>query len=176
MEEGPTLKGGTMKKNVIIAFVLTSTLALAQHGRGGGSAMGHDGGAGVSHGPMSGSSTHGSGSHSNPKQGASTDSGSRKKIDQKLDGNPKLSAKLQSLLPAGTDLKTAAAGFKNFGQFVAAVHVSNNLGIPFDQLRAKMTGDNAESLGKAIKELKPDADANAEAKKAQQQAAEDQKS
>jgi hypothetical protein len=169
-----------MKKQLIIAFVLTSSLVFAQ-GRGGGhgGGMGAGGGAGVSHGPMAGpsTSTHGnSGSRSDNRGPNSTsDTKSRKTVDQKLDRNPKLSTKLQSLLPAGTDLKTAAAGFKNFGQFVAAVHVSHNLGIPFDQLKAKMTGDNAESLGKAIKELKPDANAKAETKKAQQQAKDDQK-
>jgi hypothetical protein len=165
-----------MKKNLIIAFVLTSILAFAQHGHGGGGGMG--GGAGVSHGPMSGpSTTHGnSGSHDTHGPNSTSDTKSRQTIDQKLDGNPKLSSKLQSLLPAGTDLKTAAAGFKNFGQFVAAVHVSHNLGIPFDQLKAKMTGANAESLGKAIKELKPDANAKAETKKAEQEAKDDDKS
>lgn len=166
-----------MKKNLIIAFVLTSALAFAQHGHGGGGGMG--GGAGISHGPMAGpSTTHGnSGSHSdNRGPNSASDTKSRQSIDQKLAGNPKLSAKLQSLLPAGTDLKTAAAGFKNFGQFVAAVHVSHNLGIPFDQLKAKMTGANAESLGKAIKELKPDANAKAETKKAEQEAKDDEKS
>lgn len=163
-------------KKTIVALVLSSAVAFAQHGHGGGG-MGA-GGAGISHGPMSGASaSHGnSGTNGGGKQPATSDTKSRQTIDQKLDGNPKLSAKLQGLLPAGTDLKTAAAGFKNFGQFVAAVHVSHNLGIPFDQLKTKMTGDNAESLGKAIKELKPDADAKAETKKAQQQAQEDQKS
>jgi hypothetical protein len=31
-------------------------------------------------------------------------------------------------------------GFKNWGQAVAAVHVSNNLGIDFTQLKTAMTG------------------------------------
>ena len=63
-------------------------------------------------------------------------------------------------------------GFKNHGQYLAAQHVSENLGIPLDQLKAKMTGDHAESLGKAIQDLKglPPAQANAEAKKAEQAA------
>jgi len=61
-------------------------------------------------------------------------------------------------------------GFKNHGQYVAAQHVSENLGIPFEQLKAKMTGPHAESLGKAIQELTglPASTANAEAKKAEQ--------
>ncbi len=64
-----------------------------------------------------------------------------------LTHNPALASKLQALLPAGTNLQTAASGFKNLGQFVAAVHVAHNLNISFDQLKAKMTGTNAESLG-----------------------------
>lgn len=90
-----------------------------------------------------------------------------------LSHNTKLASQLGGLLPAGANLQEAAAGFKNLGQFVAAVHVSHNLGIPFDQLKAKMTGANSESLGKAIKSLKPEADSKAEAKKAQKQAKED---
>ena len=56
---------------------------------------------------------------------------------------------------------------------MAAAHVSHNLNIPFDQLKAKMTGPDRESLGKAIHNLKPDLDlriAEAEAKKAEKQA------
>jgi hypothetical protein len=54
--------------------------------------------------------------------------------------NPKFEARLQGMLPEGTTVQDAMAGFKNWGQFVAAVHVSNNLGIPFADLKAKMTG------------------------------------
>ena len=43
-------------------------------------------------------------------------------------------------LPVGTTIQDVAGGFKNWGQFVAAVHVSNNLGIPFADLKARMTG------------------------------------
>jgi hypothetical protein len=58
-------------------------------------------------------------------------------------------------------------GFKNYGQLVAARHVSENLGIDFDQLKTLMTGDNPKSLGQAIQELRPEADANAEAARAE---------
>ena len=61
-------------------------------------------------------------------------------------------------------------GFKNYGQMVAARHVSENLGIDYDALKGLMTGDNPKSLGQAIQELRPDADANAEAAKAEKQA------
>jgi hypothetical protein len=70
-------------------------------------------------------------------------------------------------------VQQAAAGFKNLGQFVAAVHVSHNLGIPFDELKSRMTGSNSVSLGTAIKSLKPEANYKAEAKRAQKQAKND---
>jgi hypothetical protein len=41
----------------------------------------------------------------------------------------------------------AESGFKNHGQFIAALHVSKNLNIPFDQLKAKMTSSLPMSLG-----------------------------
>ena len=66
-------------------------------------------------------------------------------------------------------------GFRNYGQLVAARHVSENLGIDFDKLKTLMTGDNAKSLGQAIQELRPDVDANAEAAKAEKQAETDTK-
>jgi hypothetical protein len=48
--------------------------------------------------------------------------------------------------------------------------VSENLGIPLADLRAKMTGPNARSLGQAIQELRglSATAANAEARKAEQ--------
>ena len=72
--------------------------------------------------------------------------------------NPKLVAKLQPLLPAGLSVEQAAAGFSNQGQFIAAVHVSDNLGIPFNDLKTKALSDGG-SLGSAIHSLKPSADA-----------------
>ena len=126
----------------MVAFM--SWPAFAQHGHGGMASSMH----GSSH-----SSTHGS-SHG------------QNSVSTRLSSNTKLSGKLQSLLPPGTDLQAAASGFKNLGQFVAAVHVSHNLGIPFDQLKAKMQGPPTESLGKAIHQLKPEANAKAETKTA----------
>ena len=106
------------------------------------------------------------------KHGSGHDS-SHGSISAKLASNPKLAAKLQALLPPGTDLTAASQGFKNLGQFVAAVHVSKNLGIPFDQLKAKMTGPPPMSLGKAIQALDPQANAKAALKTAEKQAHQD---
>src|SRR5262249_28006584 len=142
-----------------------AAVVFAQHGRGGGSPSSVRGGDHSSSAHNKADADHGSGRDANHS--------GDKSISQKLAANPKLDSKLQSLLPAGTNLQTAASGFKNLGQFVSAVHVSHNLGIPFDQLKAKMVGPPSESLGKAIHDLKPTANAKAETKKAESEAHED---
>jgi hypothetical protein len=95
---------------------------------------------------------------------------------QALQKNPQLSSRLQTLLPPGTIPTDAAAGFKNSGQFIAAVHVSHNLGIPFEDLKKQMLA--GDSLGKAIRTLKPDlpnSEVNKEVKKAEDEAKDDMK-
>jgi hypothetical protein len=157
---------------LLLAFYLGSGVANAQqHGHGGG--MGNMGGgmsgAHSAEGSREPSPSTGIGTGHAGSMAASTNPGGV------LDHNSHLSAKLEGLLGlsgpnALQTLKTDASGFKNFGQFVAAVHVSQNLGIPFSDLQAKMTGPRAVRLGKAIQDLKPDADGKAEAKKATKQA------
>ena len=95
----------------------------------------------------------------------STDTVSLSPVQQKLQKNTNLANKLQSRLPAGTDLMTAADGFRNLGQFVAAVNVSNNLGIPFADLKTKMVDEHL-SLGQSIQKLKPTASGTIEAQRA----------
>ena len=150
-------------KSVIcsVAFVACfslSTSVLAQgRGQAGGPPAGHGGGVG---------------------HAANTRTETKADIGQRISEHPKQAAKLQSLLPAGTNLDAAASGFKNMGQFVAAVHVSHNLNIPFDQLKGKMVTDH-KSLGGAIHELKPGMTkdvADSEARKAVTQAKEETKS
>jgi hypothetical protein len=80
--------------------------------------------------------------------------------------NPKLEARLLKMLPGVTDIRTASQDFKNWGQFVAAVHASDRLAIPFETLKAKMTGvtpgvngapattTTPMSLGQAVQSLK----------------------
>jgi len=134
----------------------------AQHGHGGGAS-----------GMGSGHSSSSASSHGNSTEGKGGNNNSSSSISEKLTDNTKLANKLQGLLPSGTNLSLAAQGFKNLGQFVAAVHVSHNLGIPFDQLKATMMGPPKESLGKAIDQLKPTANSKAETKKATDEAKED---
>jgi len=106
---------------------------------------------------------------------------------QLLTHNTQLASKLTSLLPTGTNLQTAASGFRNLGQFVAAVHVSHNLGIPFDQLKCTelATADacgtmtvppKGSHLGQAIQTLKPamsSTDSKSAAKQAEKEASAD---
>jgi len=77
------------------------------------------------------------------------------RMSTRVEGSRFLASRVQSLLPAGMTLQAAEAGFRNQGQFLAALHVSHNLGISFADLKAKMTGPNPESLGRAIQDLRP---------------------
>jgi hypothetical protein len=81
------------------------------------------------------------------------------------------------------DLNDATNHFRNFGQFMAAVNVSNNHpDIAFADLKALMTGWNLDgtetgqptmSLGRAIHQLNSSLDADTEAATATSQAAHD---
>lgn len=157
-----------------VALFLGSGVALAQHGHGTGGGMSGIHGASSTHADVNESA---GGGHTTSSMMASKNPG------DVLDHNSHLSSKLESLLglsgrsapDALAILKTDASGFKNFGQFVAAVHVSHNLDIPFSDLQKKMTGPPALSLNKAIQELRPDVDAATESKKATSEAKEDLK-
>ncbi len=84
--------------------------------------------------------------------------------------NPKIGAKLDSLLPSGMTASNACSGFKRMGDCGAAIHVSHNLGISFTDLKTRLTGDSAQPLADAIHDLKPDVPARKEARKGENQA------
>jgi hypothetical protein len=103
-------------------------------------------------------------------------------VGEKLTKNTALQSKLTTKLAAlgykGTVFE-AAYGFKNLGQLVAATNVSQNLNIPFEQLKLQMTGLTVDaagnvvktdsptmSLGQAIQTLKPGVDATTTTKTA----------
>src|SRR5579859_4220169 len=137
--------------------------ASGQGAGGGAGSVGGGGGFGGGRGIGGSGSGGGSGSRTNSEGRSGASLGKQSPTDI-LSKTPQLSSKLQSLLPAGTNLTDAASGFKNLGQFVAAVHVAHNLGISFNDLKAKMiSGDN---LGQAIHTLDPNVNAKQEAKKA----------
>jgi len=108
------------------------------------------------------------------------------------DQNKRLTARLQQsgVLAADSDVSSACATFKNLNDCVAALHASHNVGLDFNCVRADVTGvqtnadisgckgpigDKAVSLHEALKRLKPEVDAKAEAKSAEKQAKDDLK-
>jgi hypothetical protein len=155
--------------------------ASAQHGRGFGGGTGKGSGMPSSRGgEVRGHSERETGPLGRESSKGDTVKGTTSATGNKTAGelltqNTKLSSKLQGLLPAGTNLQDAASGFDHLGQFVSAVHVSHNLDIPFDQLKSKLVGPSAVSLGEAIHQLRPEANAKQEATKANKQALEDMK-
>jgi hypothetical protein len=112
-------------------------------------------------------------------------------IAEKIASKPKLSTKLTGMLPIDPltgrtmTLDRASLGFKNQGQFIAALHVSQNLGIPFTELKSHMvtitpgapgeppTARQTGSLGQAIQASKATASATTEVRRAEAQAAAD---
>jgi len=115
----------------------------------------------------------------------STDAlGNRSDVEKKL--TPSLQA--QGVLAANATATDACAPFTTLDGCLAALHASHNLGMNFICLRADVTGvhtsadvsgckvpdeGKAQGLGKTIRLLKPDANANQAAKDAEQQAKDD---
>ena len=113
-------------------------------------------------------------------------SGNRSDLERKL--SPGLQA--QGVLAADATVASACAPFKALEGCLAALHASHNLGVDFNCLRAGVTGvhtsadmsgckvadgEKAQSLNKAIHQLKPDANAKQATKDAEQQAKDDLK-
>ena len=82
-------------------------------------------------------------------------------------GNTRLAA----LVPAGLTPEDACRGFKDLSECSAALHVAQNLNIPFADLKDRVT--SGQSLGTAIHSLKPKADSKREAQRAAEQARQD---
>jgi hypothetical protein len=98
-----------------------------------------------------------------------------KSIEQVLHDDARLSAKLQDMLPADVSPQQACAGFKTLEQCVTAIHLAQNLKLPFADLKAKTTGKGSIGLQKAIEQMAAYANAKDELKKAKKQAADDMK-
>jgi len=156
-------------KKYLMCCVLAASISAFGQGKSHGAAS-PAGGRPSGAGSMGAPSSHDTSKDSASNAPSTNDHAGQKSPDQLLSQNSKLSSKLDSMLPTGTTSQQACSGFKNLGQCVAAIHVSKNLGISFDDLKTKMTGDKAESLGKSIHDLKPDVDAKAEEAKAKKQA------
>src|SRR5260370_12989277 len=96
-------------------------------------------------------------------------------IAAKISSHPQLASRLTAMLPKGMTLNQASTGFKNQGQFIAALHVSQNLGCGcFKQLQTDMTKKHM-SLSQAIQDVKKTANATVEAQRAETEAHDDVK-
>jgi hypothetical protein len=79
--------------------------------------------------------------------------------------------RLAAVTPPGMSTEEACMGFKSIAECAAAMHAAQNLGIPFGDLKSRLTG--GQKLGAAIHGLKPEADAPGEASRAENQARSD---
>ena len=78
------------------------------------------------------------------------------------------STRLAAIVPSGMTPQQACLGFDSVAECAATLHAAQNLNLPYPGLKAKVTG--GQNLAAAIHDLKPSADAKAEARKAVDQA------
>jgi hypothetical protein len=74
----------------------------------------------------------------------------------KIARNPEQLSRVTAMLPPDMTLEQATAGFRNQGQFIAALNASKNQGVSFVDLQKAMTVDGV-SLGQAVRKLKSEA-------------------
>jgi hypothetical protein len=97
-------------------------------------------------------------------------------IAAKISSKQQLNTKIAALLPKDMTLNDASKGFRNQGLFIAALHVSQNLGCDcFKQLQTDITKKHM-SLGQAIQDVKKTANSTVEVQKAETEANDDVKS
>lgn len=132
--------------------------------------------------------THGNHASTQAHDGMKGDSGgaethhglfSHKSVGTQL-GEPshqKLDSRLEKLLgvTSASELQTDASGYKNLGQFVAAAHVYNNLGLAGKNVSWATFSSSAQTkgLGKTIQAFAPKANAKEQIKQANGQAHDD---
>jgi len=77
----------------------------------------------------------------------------RSPIATKIQSHPQLAARVKAMLPPDMTMDQAARGFRNQGQFIAALQASQRTGIPFRDLKTAMVRSH-ESLGQAVHNLR----------------------
>ena len=102
-------------------------------------------------------------------QDATATTGTPSAVQQALRRDPDLADRVAQRLPARIDVMWAASGFKDLGQFVAAVNAADNLQIPFMTLKSRMLDDKM-NLGQAIRDLRRSSDYRKEARRAEDEA------
>jgi hypothetical protein len=81
--------------------------------------------------------------------------------------------RLAAMVPAGMSAESACMGFKSLSECSAALHVSQNLRIPFADVKDRVA--SGQSLTAAVHALKPAANSRKEVRRAEDQAREDLK-
>ncbi len=81
------------------------------------------------------------------------------------------STRLAAIVPSGMSAEEACTGFKSVRECATALHAAQNCNIPFADLKSKLTG--GKKLSAAIHDLKPEANAKEQARKAEEQARSD---
>jgi hypothetical protein len=112
-----------------------------------------------------------------PKEETTETKPSEMKVANGFDKNPYLASTVKPLLPPRTSVTNAAAGFKKERDFIAALHLSKNLVIPFDDIKTRVTGHHRMSLNDAIRDIRPSISKNMakeEVNKAERQAKDDE--
>ena len=92
-------------------------------------------------------------------------------VQQELQRNAILSNTLRTRLPQGADVTASASGFRRLELFVATVHASNNIAVPFSELKRRIVNDGM-TLGQAIQDIRPKSRYWSEAQRAEEEAAE----
>ena len=86
--------------------------------------------------------------------------------------SPELEHRVKPLLNRGTNIDSAAKGFKDWRDFATIAHASHNTQVPFVVLKHHVLNEG-RTLESVISEFKPDLDAKAEASRAREEASQD---
>src|SRR5215471_470594 len=118
-----------MKKSItfLSLSIMLGSGAFA-YGQGKGQSLGHAPSVTQGHGQSGGqdhSKTTSSQQGTQSSSSKHTKSTWETKFNERLQSDPAFAKTIQDSLPPGTDAAMAAMGFKNHGQFMAALHVSH---------------------------------------------------
>jgi hypothetical protein len=86
--------------------------------------------------------------------------------------SPELEHRLKPLLNRGTNMDSAAEGFKDWRDFATIAHASHNTQVPFMVLKHHVLNEG-RTVESVIAEFKPELDAKAEASRAREEASQD---
>jgi hypothetical protein len=148
------MKQGNFAVLILSAALLVGMPAAAQRGGRGGRPAGAAGPAVTPGGTMQRGEAR-EAQRSVPPGWVEPRAGGRSAIAERIERNPQLRERVQGMLPEGETIASAAAGFKNQGEFLASLEAARRLDAPFDKVKERVTA--GRPLGEALRELRPDA-------------------